>query len=303
MLPGVQTGWKRMSKRVKQDAVNEIKLNRVAKAIIRRALNEDLGKRGDITTRATIPSDAKGEAVIIARTGGIIAGQKISEGVFKAVESSLLYRIIVPDGKTVEQGTEIARIKGKLWAILVAERTALNILGRCCGIATLTNKYVNAVAETNAKITETRKTAPGLRYIDKASVLVGGGVNHRYALHDAFLIKENHIKGAGGIVEAIRACQEFRAKWGRFRIMVEATNMDEYKLALSAKPERILLDNMNPDQLIACTQVPHAGIELEATGGITLDNVRSYAETGVDLISVGALTHSVKVLDLTLLIG
>ncbi|MCF7811869.1 carboxylating nicotinate-nucleotide diphosphorylase [bacterium] len=292
-----------MSKKVKQVNTNEINLNRVAKTIIRRALREDLGKRGDITTRATIPGDAKGEAVIIARQDGIIAGQRISEGVFKSVESSLIYRILVPDGESAEQGAEIARIKGKLWAILVAERTALNILGRCCGIATLTNRFVKAVEGTGVKITETRKTAPGLRYIDKASVLVGGGVNHRYALHDAFLIKENHIKGAGGIVEAINACKDFRAKWGRFRIMVEATNMDEYKLALSAKPERILLDNMTPDQLINCTKVPHAGIELEATGGINLDNVRSYAETGVGFISIGALTHSVKVLDLTLLIG
>ncbi|NQU04995.1 MAG: carboxylating nicotinate-nucleotide diphosphorylase [Calditrichaeota bacterium] len=282
--------------------MSEIKLTRVAKTIIRRALREDLGKRGDITTRATIPSDTVGEAVIIAREGGIIAGQRIAEGVFKAVESSLLYRIIVPDGKSVEPGTEIARIKGKFWAILVAERTALNILGRCCGIATLTDKYVKAVAGTKAKITETRKTAPGLRYIDKASVLVGGGVNHRYALHDAFLIKENHIKGAGGIVEAIKACKDFRAKWGRFRIMVEATDLDEYKLALSAEPERILLDNMTPDQLKACVDVSHANIELEATGGITLDNVRGYAETGVDFISIGALTHSVKALDLSLLL-
>ncbi|NQU04786.1 MAG: carboxylating nicotinate-nucleotide diphosphorylase, partial [Calditrichaeota bacterium] len=194
------------------------------------------------------------------------------------------------------------RIKGKLWAILVAERTALNILGRCCGIATLTDKYVKAVEGTEAKITETRKTAPGLRYLDKAAVLVGGGVNHRYALHDAFLIKENHIKGAGGIVEAISACKDFRAKWGRFRIMVEATGMDEYMLALSAEPERILLDNMTPNQLKACVDVSHANIELEATGGITLDNIRSYAETGVDFISIGALTHSVKALDLSLLL-
>jgi len=303
MLPGVQTGWKRMSRNVNPDSNPGIKLNRVAKTIIRRALREDLGKRGDITTKATIPSDAKGEAVIIAREGGIIAGQRISEGVFKAVESSLLYRILIPDSEVVEPGTEIARIEGKLWAILVAERTALNILGRCCGIATLTNKYVIEVQGTNTKITETRKTAPGLRYIDKASVLVGRGVNHRYALHDAFLIKENHIKAAGGIVEAINGCKEFRAKWGRFRIMVEATNLNEYKLALSAEPERILLDNMTPDQLKACLKVPHTDIELEATGGITLDNVHSYAETGVDFISIGALTHSVKVLDLSLLVS
>ena len=280
----------------------EIKLNRVAKTIIRRALREDLGKRGDITTRATIPSELEGEAVIIARGSGVIAGQRIAEGVFHALEKSVQYTILVPDGERVETGVEIARINGRLWAILVGERTALNILGRCSGIATLTDRFVRAVAGTDAKISETRKTAPGLRYLDKAAVVAGGGVNHRYALHDAFLIKENHIEAAGGIVEAIEACKTFAEKHGRFRVMVEARDMKEYKLALSAKPDRILLDNMTPDQLDECVGIPHKDIELEASGGITLDNVREYGETGVDYISVGALTHSVKALDLSLLV-
>jgi nicotinate-nucleotide pyrophosphorylase (carboxylating) len=175
-------------------------------------------------------------------------------------------------------------------------------MGRCSGIATLTSTYVKAVEGTGAKITETRKTAPGLRYLDKAAVVTGGGINHRYALYDAFLIKENHIAAAGGIVPAIEACHAFRARHGRFRIMVEATSFDEYKLALSANPDRILLDNMTPEELVACAAEPHGDVELEATGGITLENVRCYAETGVDYISVGALTHSVKVLDLSLLV-
>jgi len=281
----------------------EIRLSRVGKAIIRRALREDLGKRGDITTRATIPSDIEGMAVIITRDQGVIAGQHIAEGVFQAVEKSIDYEILIKDGDIAEPGAEVARLKGKLWAILVGERTALNILGRCSGIATLTSRYVKAVEGTGAKITETRKTAPGLRYLDKASVVTGGGTNHRYALHDAFLIKENHITAAGGIVEAIKACQAFRSRYGQFRIMVEAKNIDEYKLALSANPDRILLDNMKIDQLAECIEVPHEDVQLEATGGITLDNVRQYAETGVNFISIGALTHSVKVLDLSLLVG
>ncbi len=281
---------------------NGIKLNRVAKTIIRRALREDLGKRGDITTRATISSDVEGSAVIIARTGGVIAGQHIAEGVFHAVERSINYEILTQDGESIEPDAPIARIKGKLWAMLVAERTALNILGRCSGIATLTSAYVKAIEGTGVKITETRKTAPGLRYIDKAAVVAGGGFNHRYALYDAFLIKENHIAGAGGIVEAINACYKFREKHGKFRIMVEAANIDDYRLALNAKPDRILLDNMNPDQLAACVAVPHDNVELEATGGIKMENVRKYAETGVDYISIGALTHSVKVMDLSMLV-
>ena len=282
--------------------MSTIKLNRVAKVIIRRALKEDLGKRGDITTRATIPSDVEGKAVIIARTSGVLAGQQIAEGVFQAVERSTNYEILTQDGGSIEPDAPIARIKGKLWAILVAERTALNIMGRCSGIATLTSKFIKAVEGIGVKISETRKTAPGLRYLDKAAVVAGGGVNHRYALYDAFLIKENHIVGAGGIVEAVNACHKFREKHGKFRIMVEATNINDYKLALGAKPDRILLDNMNPDQLTDCVAVPHDNIELEATGGITLENVREYAETGVDYISIGALTHSVRILDLSLLV-
>jgi nicotinate-nucleotide pyrophosphorylase (carboxylating) len=213
------------------------------------------------------------------------------------------YEILVPDGETAQPGAEIACIKGKTWVILAGERTALNILGRCSGIATLTRAFVDAVAGTGCKISETRKTAPGLRYLDKAAVKVGGGVNHRYALYDAFLIKENHVAAAGGIAKAIQACKTFREQQGRFRIMVETRDLNEYLEALAGKPDRILLDNMTPDELMECVAVPHEGIELEASGGITLSNVRSYAETGVHYVSVGALTHSVKALDLSLMLN
>lgn len=264
-------------------------------------MREDLGKRGDITSRATVPSDLKGEAVIVSRGNGIIAGQRIAEAVFNYFKEKVDYQVLVEDGEQVEAGSEIARLNGKLWMILAGERTALNLLGRCSGIATFTAAFVSAVAGTEVKITETRKTAPGLRYLDKASVLTGGGVNHRYALYDAFLIKENHIVAAGSIVEAIEACHRHREKYGKFRIMVEADTVEAFKSAVTASPDRILLDNMNPEQLRECVNVSHGNIELEATGNIHLDNVRKYAETGVDYISIGALTHSVKALDLSLL--
>lgn len=279
-----------------------IQCNRVAKTIIRRALNEDMRKRGDITTRATVPTDLKGKARIISRSEGVISGQAVAAGVFEMLDKSIIYEPIVPDGERVEPNTDVARITGKMWVILAGERTALNIIGRCSGIASLTNRYVREVAGTPAKITETRKTAPGLRYLDKAAVLSGGGVNHRYGLHDAFLIKENHIAAIGGIKEAIVACQAFAEIHGRFRVMVEAENFEQYILALEAKPDRILLDNMTPDMIRKCVETRTGDTELEATGGITLSNVRAYGDTGIDFISIGALTHSVVVLDLSLLV-
>ena len=279
-----------------------IQCGRVAKTIIKRALKEDLRKRGDITCHATIPTEQTGTGTIIAKESGIIAGQLVAAEVFKALDKSIKYKVIVPDGEMVDSGSKIAAITGKMWVILAAERVALNILRRCSGIASLTKKYVLKTAGANAKITETRKTAPGLRYLDKAAVISGGGVNHRYGLHDAFLIKENHVSAVGGIVEAIKACQEYATRHGRFRVMVEAENFEDFILAQSQLPARILLDNMTPKEVAKCVENKVGEIELEATGGITLKNVRQYAETGVDFISIGALTHSVKVLDLSLLV-
>lgn len=280
----------------------EINVNRVIKAVIRRTLNEDLRQRGDITTRATIPPDQHDSAMIIAKSDGIVAGQSVAAAVFHALDKSVKYSALIPDGKFVNPRTEIAQIHGKTWAILSGERTALNLLGRCSGIATLTNQFVNIISGTSARITDTRKTAPGLRTLDKASVIAGGGVNHRIGLFDQFLIKENHIAAAGGISQAIRACYAFREKWGKFKLTVEVRNFDEYLIALAEHPDRILLDNMTPDEIRHCVNHPHHPIELEVSGGINLDTVRQYAETGVDFISIGALTHSVKVLDLSLLI-
>ncbi len=282
-----------------------IPVNRVAKTIIRRTLREDMGVRGDITTQATVPQGQQCRAHIVAKSGGVIAGQKVAAEVFRSLNKILKYTETVSDGEKVEAGTTIARIKGPTDAVLTGERTALNLLGRCCGIASLTRSYVEAVEGTGVRITETRKTAPGLRYLDKAAVVVGGGVNHRYALYDAFLIKENHISSSDSITGAIQACRASKAGNGRLRVMVEVRNLEELGEALEARPDRILLDNMTIGMIIesvAMLEKSGKEVELEATGGITLENVRAFAETGVDYISIGALTHSVKIMDLSLLL-
>jgi len=287
------------------DSAKSIVVNRLVKSIIRRALVEDMGSRGDITTKATVPSGQKRDAVIIAKSVGIVAGQAVAAEVFKSLDKKLKYTPLSTDGEYVSSGTTISKMTGLTEAILSGERTALNLMGRCCGIASMTHEYAEAIAMTNARVCETRKTAPGLRYLDKAAVRVGGGVNHRYALYDAFLIKENHIAAAGGIAKAIIACRD--SIWGkkRVRVMVEVRNWEEFHEALSAKPDRIMFDNMKPEEILKCrlSIVEHdPGIELEATGGITIENIREYAETGIDFISIGALTHSVKVMDLSLLL-
>jgi len=279
-----------------------LKLNRVAKNIIRRTLTEDLGTRGDITTRATVPTAQTGNAVMIAKADGVIAGQFWAQWVFRSLEPGVKYEILASDGTGGTPGTEIARISGAMWALLSGERTALNLMGRASGIATLTRRYVDAVAGTTAKITDTRKTAPGLRLLDKGAVVIGGGVNHRYALYDAFLLKENHIAAIGGIRPAIDACRAFSVHHGRYRIIVEARNRDEFEQCLACRPERILLDNMTPDEVRECILLNNHKVELEASGGINLANVRDYAVTGVDFISIGALTHSVTALDLSQLV-
>jgi len=290
------------NKKKTKSSYPEIYPSRVAKTIIKRALKEDFGKRGDLTCRAIIDSNLSGTAVITAKEKGVISGQLVAEEVFNEVAKDTNYEILCPDGSYVKPGNVIARIKGKVWTILSAERTALNILGRCSGISTLTRAYMDAIKDTEAVITDTRKTAPGLRYLDKAAVVVGGGVNHRYALHDAFLIKENHLMASDSIEDAIQSCQQFAAKHGRFKVMVEVENLSQFAEAARAKPDRILLDNMSITDILYCVGQNDNNIELEATGGITLANVHDYAKTGVDTISTGSLTHSVRNLDLSLIL-
>ncbi len=262
------------------------------------ALAEDLGLAGDITTDATVPEDATISAVIAARKAGVISGLDLAEAAFRALHEGTAFDILVCDGLQVRAGTEIARVSGNARAILTAERVALNFMGRMSGIATLTRAYVDAVSGTRATIVDTRKTTPGLRAFEKYAVRCGGGGNHRTGLFDAILIKDNHIVAAGGAAAAMKAA---RANAGHMvKVEIEVDTLDQLREVLPLGPDAVLLDNMNPEQLREAVAITKGKALLEASGGVKLETVRGIAETGVDLISVGALTHSAQVLDLGL---
>ena len=268
------------------------------KAAINAALAEDLGLQGDITTNATVAATAIADAVIAARKPGVIAGLQLAEAAFRALDPGVSFVIEVPDGESVAKGAVVARVSGHARALLTAERVALNYMGRLSGIATLTQSYVNAIRGTSAKITDTRKTTPGLRAFEKYAVRCGGGQNHRTGLFDAVLIKDNHIVAAGGISHAIVAA---RAAAGHMvKIEVEVDTLDQLDEVLKHKVDAVLLDNMTPDQLRAAVKRVAGRCLTEASGGVNLETVRTIAESGVDMISVGALTHSATVLDLGL---
>ena len=265
-------------------------------AHIRLALEEDLGA-GDITTASIVPNDARAHARLIAKQDGIVAGLDVAEAVFLELDRSVSFKALVPEGSRVSSGQVLAEIGGPARAILSAERTALNFLGRMSGIATLTRQFVDAVAGTPARILDTRKTAPGLRAFDKLAVRRGGGANHRLGLYDMILIKDNHIDLAGSLVEAIRRAQA--AETG-LEIEVEARTIDEVQAALDAGARRILLDNMSPSMMKEAVAIGGGRARLEASGNVSLDNIREIAQTGVDDISIGALTHSARVFDMSL---
>ena len=265
---------------------------------VKAALEEDLGAAGDITTEATIAASAKGEARIVAREAGVIAGLDLAREAFATLDARAKFEPLVADGDPVEAGATLARIAASTRAILSAERVALNFLGHLSGIATLTARYVAAVEGTDARIACTRKTTPGLRALEKYAVRVGGGVNHRFGLYDAVLVKDNHIAAAGGIAKALAA---LRARAGHMvKIEVEVETLAQLKEALRYKIDAVLLDNMDASTLKAAVGIVSGRVLTEASGGVSLETVRGIAETGVDLISVGALTHSAKRLDLSL---
>lgn len=270
---------------------------RAIRVLVEDFLDEDIG-HGDVTTDAVIPADARGRARIEAREAFVVAGVEVAAACFELLDDALTWETIVPDGRAVEPGAVIARLDGRLRAILTAERTALNLLARLSAIATLTSRFVAAVAGTPAQIVDTRKTTPGLRVLEKAAVRIGGGSNHRFGLDDGILIKDNHIKAAGGVVSAVERARN-EAPHGLV-VEVEVTDLHELDEALSAGAQAILLDNMHP--VMVRDAVARAGGKaiLEASGGIDLTNVRTYAETGVDLISIGALTHSAGSVDVSL---
>lgn len=266
--------------------------------VVRLALAEDLGRAGDVTAAACLPAGARFAAALAARRPGVIAGLDCARLAFRLLDPEAVFTPSLRDGDTVQPGTVIARVEGDARALLSAERTALNLLGRLSGVATLTAAYVAAVEGTGARIADTRKTTPGLRALEKHAVRCGGGINHRFGLDDAILIKDNHVAVCGGIGPAL---ERARAQAGHLLpIEVEVDSLDQLDEALPYAPTAILLDNFNLDDLRAAVARAKGRAVLEASGGVTLQTVRAIAETGVDLISVGALTHSAPVLDIGL---
>jgi nicotinate-nucleotide pyrophosphorylase (carboxylating) len=263
-------------------------------AIVRRALDEDLP---DITSEAIFSPVERGRARFLVKAPGVLAGLPFAEGTFKAIDDTANFAVCAKDGDRVEAGAIIAEVSASVVALLSGERTALNLLQRASGIATAARRYVDAVAGTRAKIYDTRKTAPGLRALDKYAVICGGGENHRIGLYDMFLIKNNHIDRAGSITAAVERIRRTKKPQ---KIMVEVRNEAELEEALDTHPDFILLDNMTPAQMRVAVQRVAGAVPLEASGGITLENLREIAETGVDRISIGALTHSVKALDISM---
>lgn len=267
--------------------------------VVRRALAEDVGS-GDLTTTAVVPADARARARIEQRAPGVLSGIDVAREVFRELDPQLRFEAHATEGASCEGGA-VATLEGPAAPILAGERTALNFLGRLSGVATMTALYVRAVQGTGARILDTRKTTPGLRALEKRAVLHGGGVSHRAGLHDAILVKENHALLAGGVGPAARAAAANRgtADW----VEVEVETLAELDEALAAGADRVLLDNMSPVQLRAAVERARgSGATLEASGGIALADVRVIAETGVDFVSVGALTHSAPALDLSLLV-
>jgi nicotinate-nucleotide pyrophosphorylase (carboxylating) len=263
---------------------------------ISRALEEDIGS-GDVTTDTIVPANASLRGRIVAKEEGVVAGLEIARQVMLTLDHNVEFVANVEEGTKVERRTVLADLEGSARALLTGERTALNFLGRMSGIATLTRKFVDAVSGTKAVILDTRKTAPGLRMTDKLAVRLGGGQNHRTGLFDMVLIKDNHIDFAGSITAAV---ERVRASGTRLEIEVETRTLDNVREALSLGVERILLDNMSTDTMREAVAICDGRAKLEASGNVTLDNVLEVAGTGVDYISVGALTHSPKVFDVSL---
>lgn len=260
-------------------------------------LHEDVGF-GDVTTMSTIPETEQGVGILYAKEAGIVAGLPIAQQVFETVDSELIFRAKVEEGARVEAGDQIAEVSGSVRSILSGERLALNLMQRLSAIATKTSEYTAAVAGTKARVVDTRKTTPGLRFLEKYAVRVGGGYNHRFALYDAVMIKDNHIKGAGGIAQAVAAARA--AIPHTMTIEVEAESLEQVREALEAGADIIMLDNMSIEQMVEAVQLIDGRALVEASGGVNLETIGAIAKTGVDIISVGALTHSVKAFDISL---
>ena len=282
--------------RKSNDAVAHLDLGDEIVTAIRRALDEDVGP-GDVTTNSIVALEASAIARILAKQNGIVSGLAIAQAVFLMLDGDMCFTLSVSDGAEVKSGQLLVELEGSARAVLTGERTALNFLGRMSGIATLTRRFVDAIAGTRTVILDTRKTAPGLRAIDKLAVRHGGGSNHRVGLYDMVLVKDNHIDCAGSFSEAIRLG---KPSGNALEIEVEARDIREVEEALALGVKRILLDNMSPAELRQAVSINDGRAKLEASGNVTLTNVREIAETGIDFISVGALTHSAKAFDVSL---
>ncbi len=267
--------------------------------IIKTALLEDMNYC-DVTTDYLIPAEQEGEGKFVSKADGIVCGVEVAVRVFKILDENISFEILKNDGDEVKKGDEILKLKGKTAVLLKGERTALNLIQHMSGIATASNKYAKIVEGTKASIADTRKTLPGLRPLQKYAVMTGGAKNHRYNLSDAAMLKDNHIDAAGGITKAIT---KLRSKIGHMtKIEVETRNLDELREALAAKADIIMLDNMSPELMKQAVEITDGRAVLEASGGITDETLRAVAESGVDIISVGALTHSVQAFDISMYI-
>jgi nicotinate-nucleotide pyrophosphorylase (carboxylating) len=265
--------------------------------IVARALQEDVGS-GDLTTDAIVPEGQIATATLLLQQPGVVSGIPVVEAVLRALDADVQVRALVPEGAWVDDvPVHVAELEGSARALLTGERVALNLFARLCGIATLTRRYVDLVAGTGATILDTRKTTPGLRALEKYAVRCGGGTNHRMGLDDAILIKDNHVHIAGGIEPALAAV---RAAGSGLPVEIEADTLDQVEQALAAGAARILLDNMSPAEAARAVELVQGRALLEASGGIDEDSVRAYAETGVDFISIGALTHGARSLHVSL---
>jgi len=281
--------------------MDQINKEATVREIVANALHEDIGD-GDHSSLASVPENAVGKAKLLVKGEGIIAGVELAEMIFKQYDDSIRFYRHIADGTPVKYGEIAFEIEGKSRSILATERLVLNFMQRMSGIATQTNHFVKLIEGTHAKLLDTRKTTPGIRYMEKWAVKIGGGYNHRFALYDMIMLKDNHIDYAGGVRNAILRTNEYLQRTGKqLKIEIEVRNEDELKEVLEVgHVDRIMLDNFNPERIRKALPLIPENFETEASGGITEETIREYAETGIDFISVGALTHSYKSLDLSL---
>lgn len=273
--------------------------NQLIDDLIDLAFAEDIGD-GDHTTLSTIPSNVNGKQHLLIKQPGILAGVEIAARVFQKLDPSLKMKVFINDGEQVKPGDIAFEVEGPVRSLLIAERTMLNIMQRMSGIATMTAQYQDRLSGLKTKVLDTRKTTPGMRLLEKDAVKIGGGENHRVGLFDMILIKDNHVDFAGGIAQAVKRAREYCREHGKnLKIEVETRNIPEIEEALKAGADRIMLDNFTPEQTREAVKLIAGRAETESSGGITIDNLREYGEAGVDYISVGALTHSVKGLDMS----